>query len=175
MKKVILGLFISTGLGCAYNPPEYSPSAYNVEAIKSSGIESVNLVSFDTANGDQKSIMCRAAGPISPPNDMTYKDYIHDAFVRELQLSGILDESAPPLKGTVESVGFESMGSNGTWNISVSFETDSGKKATVASSYGFASAFAADKACQRVAQNLSAAVEKLIKDTITNPEFQALF
>lgn len=175
MKRIILGIFVSASVGCAYNPPTYSPSAYNVEAIKNSSIGKVNLTAFDSTNGNPKSIMCRAAGPISPPNEMTYKDYIYNAYKKEFELSEILDQSANPIKGTVDSVGFESMGSNGTWNIQVTFENGSNKKATIASTYEFASAFVADKACQRVAQSLSGAVEKLINDTVTNSEFKALF
>jgi len=174
MKHIMLIVVSLLVVGCAYTPSTYSPSAYNVKAIEASGIRAVNLLPFESAREDEGSLTCRAAGPITPPNEMSYVEYIEQAFRRELELADVLSESGVAIKGQLESIDFSSMGADARWNIEMSFRNDRGDSARVESSYGFDTSFIADKACQRVAQNFSGAVEQLVRDTVEDPGFLSL-
>lgn len=159
--------------GCAYNPPAYSPSAKNVQTLQNSGLKPFSISAIRAGDSNSKGIMCRAAGPIAPPNDQTYAQYIEDAFEQEMEIAGLSSSSGPSVRGTLEKVNFSSTGSS-AWTFTLNFSNTAGKSTRIQSSFPFKSAFSADKACQRVAQNLGPAVEKLINDTVQDPAFRAL-
>ena len=173
MKNITILIFLIQISGCAYNVSSYSPSAKNVQVLQKSDIKPFKLTKFTSNEPDLKSIGCRAAGPITTPDGSAYQKYIYDAFVDELQFAGLYSTSAKTIRGHIESIDFSSTGT-ANWTFKVSFQDQNGNSAKVDSKYEFESAFVADKACQKVAQAFSPAVEKLISDVAKNSSFRKM-
>lgn len=173
VKKIIAATLLASLAGCSYVPADYSPSAYNVQTIQSLNMQTASFAGFDSESITTKSMMCRAAGPIAAPDDLTYSQYISGAFESEMELAGVSEDGLPTISGSLNSISFGSMGT-GKWNFQVTMKSSNGESFVQESAFEFKSAYSADKACQRVAQNLSPAVEKLISDTMNNPEFAKL-
>jgi len=129
---------------------------------------------FTTAKPGLKSIGCRAAGPIEAPDGATYDAYIYNAFLTELKLANLIaEDAATKLQGKLEAIDFNSNIGGGKWMISLSF-TNGSENLRVDSEYPFESYFVADKACQKVAQEFEPAVQKAIREVISNPQFRSL-
>lgn len=173
-----MGIFcfgISLTTGCAYVATPYGISGENVNTLKGIGDVQVKLNEFTATDPGKNSIGCRAAGPVETPNKESFEKYIEGAFKSELSIAGLYNESSPiVLSGNLKNANFSSNIGTGNWVFTLETVSSNSKSIVVDSKYEFSSNFVADKACQQVAQALSPAVQKLIHDVISHPEFSSL-
>jgi hypothetical protein len=159
-----------------YMPQRYSINADTNVALKEMGAGNINVGSFQGPKNFDNS--CRAAGPISPPDNMSFEAYIQKALADELKVAGKFDEKTPKitLTGTVEQLGFSSARglTGGTWDIGLKVNSSNGQSAFVAEHYEFNSGFIADTACKQTAEAYLPAVQNLIGKLVKAPEFKSL-
>jgi hypothetical protein len=159
-----------------YMPQRYSISADNNVALKAIGLGSINV---DTFKGPAKfDNACRGAGPIAPPDNMSFESYIQKALADELKVAGMFDDKTPrvSLSGVVTRLEFSSSRglTGGTWDMSVTFNSSNGKTISVVEHYEFNSGFVADTACKQTAEAFLPAVQNLISKLVKNPQFKAM-
>ncbi len=174
MKKFILAAAAATVLsGCAYNVSPYGAAVNNVEAIKAQKISPVAVGKFQASEPGKASITCRAAGPVTV--SPSFETYIENALIDELKLAGAYNPSSPlVLTGKLEKIDFSSGMSDGNWSFTLVLTNPRGQSFTTQSIFGFSGSFAADKACQEVAQAFAPAVQKLVSDVVRNPQFRQI-
>lgn len=177
MKKVFALVSVLALSACStYMPQRYSISADNNVALKAIGVGNINVGSFKgPANFDNS---CRAAGPIAPPDNMSFEAYIQKALADELKVAGVFDDKTPKttLSGTVEQLSFSSSRSltGGSWDIGLRVSSSNGKSTYVSEHYEFNSGFIADTACKQTAEAYLPAVQNLIGKLVRAPEFKSL-
>jgi hypothetical protein len=177
MKKIVLALSVLSLSACStFTPQRYSISADNNVALKAIGIGNINVGTFSgTATFDKA---CRGAGPIAPPDNMTFEGYIQKALADELKVAGMYDNKTPKttLTGALEKLSFSSSRglTGGEWDIGLRINSSNGKSLVISEHYEFESGFIADTACKQTAEAYLPAVQDLIGKAIKNPEFRAL-
>lgn len=177
MKRSMLLLYILTLSACStFTPQRYSISANNNVALKSIGVGNINVGAFTGPAAFDKA--CRGAGPIAPPDNMSFEAYIQNALADELKVAGMFDDKAPKttLTGAIEQLNFSSSRglTGGEWNISLRVNSSNGKSISVAEHYEFQSGFIADTACKQTAEAYLPAVQNIIGKLIKAPEFKTL-
>jgi hypothetical protein len=177
MKKITVFLLALGLSGCStYMPQRYSISADNNVALKAVEAGNINVASFKgPANFDSN---CRAAGPIAPPDNMSFEAYIQKALADELKVAGKFDDKAPKvtLSGELEQLAFSSSRglTGGSWDIGLRVKSSNGKFIVVAEHYEFNSGFIADTACKQTAEAYYPAVQNLIGKLVKSQDFPAL-
>ena len=180
MKKcafVLLALLGFSLTACStYMPQRYNISADNSVALKSVGVRSINVGIFKGPTTFDN--MCRAAGPISPPDGMSFEAYIQKALADELKMAGMLDDQSPnvTLTGVVEQLSFSSSRglTGGSWDIGLRVNSSNGKSTFVSEHYEFNSGFNAETACKQTAEAYLPAVQNLIGKLVKSPDFRGL-
>lgn len=174
MKKLIFALLALALSACStYMPQRYSISADNNVALKAIESGNINVGAFKgPTNFDNN---CRAAGPIAPPDNMSFEAYIQKALADELKVAGKYDEKMPKitLSGVVEQLAFSSSRglTGGSWDIGLRIHSTNGKSIYVSEHYEFNSGFVADTACKQTAEAYFPAVQNLIGKLVKSPEF----
>lgn len=171
---VTIAAFVcSTLSGCAYNVSPYGLSSINIEKMRALQVKPVSVAKFESAKPGLNSITCRAAGPVTV--ESSFESYIEKAFIEELKIAGLYDAASPvEIKGRLDEVDFNSNIGAGKWLLTLSLSSKSSPAYRVNSAYEFSTNFVADKACQQVAQNFGQAVQKLIGDAVSDPQFKGL-
>jgi hypothetical protein len=163
---------------CSHVAPRYSISANNVEGIRtvsSDGTNKIGVASFSTFEPGLSSIMCRGAGPVRPPDDLTFEKYIEEAIASELKLARAFSSESPVrLQGKLEYITFNSNIFNGKWQIDMTFSGDSVEPFTIKSIYEFSTNYVANTACTQVATALPQAVQELVAKLVSHPSFRKL-
>lgn len=177
MRNLLLVLPLIALSACStYTPQRYSISADNNVALKAIGVGNVNVGSF--AGPVVFDRACRGAGPIAPPDNMTFEAYIQKALADELKVAGMFDDKTPKttLSGVVEQLAFSSSRglTGGEWMISLKVSSSNGKSASVSEHYLFESGFVADTACKQTAEAYLPAVQNLIGKLVKSPGFKSL-
>ncbi len=178
MSKAILAIVPAIALtACStYTPQRYSISADTNVALKSIGVSNVDVGTFKGPASFDNS--CRAAGPIAPPDNMTFEAYIQKALADELKVAGAFDDKAPKvtLTGALEQLTFSSSRglTGGSWDIGLRVISSNGKSTYVSEHYEFNSGFVADTACKQTAEAYFPAVQNLIGKLVKAPEFKSL-
>jgi hypothetical protein len=177
VKKLILVLSALALSACStFMPQRYSISADNNVALKAIAAGSINVGAFKRPASFNNS--CRAAGPIAPPDNMSFEAYIQKALADELKVAGKFDEKTPKitLSGIIEQLAFSSTRSltGGSWDIGLRVNSSNGKSIYVSEHYEFNSGFLADTACKQTAEAYFPAVQNLIGKLVKSPEFVAL-
>lgn len=175
-KLAIVAILFSLTACSTYMPQRYSISADNNLALKAIGVGNISVgafkgpMSFDNA--------CRGAGPIAPPDNMSFEAYIQKALADELKVAGMFDEKTPKvtLTGAVEQLRFSSSRglTGGEWDIGLRLSSSNGKSISALEHYEFNSGFVADTACKQTAEAYLPAVQNLIGKLIKSPEFKSL-
>jgi len=177
MKKIAVVLAVMSLSACStITPPRYSISADTNVALKSIGIGNINVGPFTgPATFDRA---CRGAGPIAPPDNMSFEAYIQKALADELKVAGLFDDKTPKitLTGSLETLSFSSSRglTGGQWDIGLRLKSSNGKSLFVSEHYEFESGFIADTACKQTAEAYFPAVQNVIGKAIRNPDFKAL-
>lgn len=177
LKKTTIFLIVLGLAGCStYMPQRYSISADNNVALKTFEAGNIDVGPFTgPANFDNS---CRAAGPISPPDNMSFEAYIQKALADELKVAGKFDDKTPKitLTGDLEQLSFSSSRglTGGTWDIGLRVKSSNGKSIFVSEHYEFNSGFIADTACKQTAEAYYPAVQDLLGKLFKSPDFRAL-
>lgn len=177
MKRIALTLSVLALSACStFTPQRYSISADNNVALKAIGIGNINVGTFTGPSVFDRA--CRGAGPIAPPDKMSFEAYIQKALADELKVAGLFDDktSKTILSGAVEQLSFSSSRglTRGEWNISLRVNSSNGKSVVVSEHYEFESGFAANTACKQTADAYLPAVQNLIGKLVNAPEFRLL-
>ena len=162
--------------GCStYSVNNYGISASNVEQLKKFDGVQVSVNDFTASKPGLSKIQCRGAGPVAVSEGTTFESYIKDALVSELKLSGLYSENAPiVIDGYFEKIDFNSQIGSGKWVFEAKVSSNENQTVNLKSVYEFSTNWVADKACQQVAQAFVPAVQNLIKDLVSNPQFVQL-
>lgn len=177
MRWVALVLAVIAVSACdTYVPPRYSISADNNAALKNADMGSISVGTFSGPKTFNNA--CRAAGPISPPDGMTFAQYIQDALADELKIADRFadGEGDVTLSGTVEQLAFSSSRglTGGSWDIGLRVDSSNGRSMVVAEHYEFKSGFVATTACKQTAEAFVPAVQNLIGTLINSRNFPGL-
>ena len=176
MKYKLSALAVSVSLisGCAsYSVVPYGASVNNVNAIKSYNLKPVSVGKFQSSVPGKISIPCRAAGyvTVSP----SFETYIEKAFIDELSLAGIYDPSSSlVITGELKQIDFSSAITGSNWSFTLTLTNSKNQSYTTNSKFEFSGSFAAEKACQQVAQQFVPAAQKLISDVVQDPKFRQI-
>jgi hypothetical protein len=168
-------LLLAAGLllgGCeTYSAPRYGVSVDNVMALKKFAPAQVSVKPFEEAMPFKQA--CRAAGPITASDQMTFAAYLSKGLSDELKLAGLYDEGGKTvLTGRLDSLAFSS--SVGTWDIALTVRSSNGTSLSVQEHYEFATSFVAANACKRVADAFFPAAQNIIQKVINSPTFPAM-
>lgn len=177
MKQLLIALSVISLSACStFTPQRYNISADNNVALKAIGVGNINVGSFAGPSSFDRA--CRGAGPIAPPDNMSFEAYIQKALADELKVAGMFDDKTPKatLSGSVEQLSFSSSRglTGGEWNISLRVDSSNGKSLSVSEHYEFESGFIADTACKQTAEAYLPAVQNLIGKLVKAPEFRSL-
>lgn len=178
MKRILLLLTaLSLGACSTFTPQRYSISADNNVSLKAIGVGNINVGAFSGPSSFDRA--CRGAGPIAPPDNMTFEAYIQKALADELKVAGMYNDKTPntTLTGSVEKLSFSSSRglTGGEWDISLRINSSNGKSIFVSEHYEFESGFVADTACKQTAEAYLPAVQNIIGKAIKHPDFRGLF
>lgn len=175
MKKIIL-IVALLGLGACstMQPPRYAISVDNVQALKK--FENANLMVSEITQSTAFNASCRLMGPIEPADGLSFSEFIGKAFNDELKMAGVYSEDGTKITGDITKVDFSSSSglTNGFWDIAITLTSSNGNTLVASNKYEFKSGFDAVTACNATADALSPAVQDLIKNAVTNPDFSAL-
>ena len=177
MKKIALALSVIALSACStFTPQRYNISAENNVALKAIGVGNINVGAFKGPATFDKA--CRGAGPIAPPDNLSFEGYIQKALADELKIAGMFDEKEPKatLSGVVEKLSFSSSRglTGGEWNIDLRVISSNGKSIFVSEHYEFNSGFIADTACKQTAEAYLPAVQNIIGKLVKSPDFKSL-
>ncbi len=179
MKKLLLVLMLPIILsGCqTYNAQMYGVSADTNQAIKSLKLnESVYVGEFSVANVFDTN--CRAVGPITLPNNLSYQAYIKKAFEDELKIAGAYAFKDPKvsISGRVNRINMSSSKglTRGYWDIDLTLTSSNGKSVTMSEYYEFESGFDGFSACKNTADALMPTVQNLVGKIIKSQEFKEM-
>ncbi len=126
------------------------------------------------APGVEESPTCRLFGPIKVAPGKSPTEYIRDAMQEELFAAGVYQpNSANSISGRIEALSFSSV-SPAHWIITMNVRTPTSPGYTVTTKYNFDTSWAADAACKNVADAFGPAVQELLKQVVTNPQFASL-
>ena len=175
MKQNLILLFTILVLtGCStYAVDRYSISSDNIVALRSCGVDKLNVGEVTCFEPDLKEIMCRGVGPIKTPDGNTYSDFIKEALIDELQMADIYSVEAPiTLTGHLEDIDFNS--TTGDWNLALTIHSSNGQAISVTENYKYKTSWYGETACNQTAQALMPAVQNIINKVVTDKDFSNL-
>ncbi|MCG9081521.1 hypothetical protein [Laribacter hongkongensis] len=157
-------------------PQRYSISANNNVAIKEAKVGNIGVGAFKGPAVFDNS--CRAAGPVAPPDNMTFQEYIRQALISELKIAGAYNEKEDNvvLSADVEKLSFSSSRglTGGSWDVGMIVRSSNGRSTYVSEHYEFNSGFVADTACKQTAEAFLPTVQNLIEKLVKSREFKGL-
>jgi hypothetical protein len=117
--------------------------------------------------------LCR--GGVRVGNVLTTHRRIQEAFNNVLKSAGTYDSVyGVRLSGSLDKIDFSSSSSDAWWDMEVTLSTEDERSITIQSHYEFESSFGGAAACQKTKEAFYPAVQKLIKDIVSNSEFHDL-
>ncbi len=172
MKKIVILLGALMIAGCStMQPPRYSVSVDNVQALKKIGNSTLHAKDFTMSASFSSA--CRLMGPIEPADGLSIPDFISKAFNDELKMAEKYSEEGAKITGDVTKISFNSM-AGANWEIAINLKSSNGSSLDVSNIYNFKSGFDAVTACNATADALSPAVQDLIQKIVTSPDFGKL-
>ena len=177
-KFALVAAICATGVlltGCeTTNSIPYKASASNVIAIQQSlQSKKVSVSDVGMAQGVDESPLCRLMGPVKVAPGKTLSQYIKDTFQEELLMAQAYDVKGAPIQGRIEELSFSSV-SPAYWQITMAVQSPADKGYKVSVKYPFDTSFTAMGACKNVADAFGPAVQELLKQVVTNPQFPKL-
>ena len=178
--KIAVGVVMVAVLvsGCeTTNSIPYKASVNNVISIQQTLQEKGKKVSLGTislAPGVEENPLCRLMGPVVVAPGKTLPTYIKEAFQEELFMAQVYSPNAPTvIDGRLEKLSFSSI-SPASWEITLSVKSNVSPGYTVSAKYPFDTSYTAMSACKNVADAFGPAVQDLIKQVVTHPQFGSL-
>lgn len=161
--------------GCStMTPSTYAVNADNNVALRKLAGVKVNVVSMTDVS--KFSANCRLMGPIEASNKRSIAQFVQDSFNDELKFADVYGTNVA-LDGSLDHAEFSSISglTNGWWDLAATLKNPkTGASISAHNRYEFPSGFDAATACTQTAQALTPAVQGLIKNAVTNPEFATL-
>jgi len=175
LAAIVLAFLVA---GCeTTNSIPYKASTANVISIQQSlqaQGKKVSVGSVTLAPGVEESPLCRLNGPVKVAPGKSLSQYIKDAFQEELFMAQVYQANAPTvIDGRLEALSFSSV-SPASWNITMSVKSNTSPGYTVSVKYPFETSWTAYSACKNVADAFGPAVQELLKQVVTHPQFSAL-
>lgn len=174
--KYFLIIVVTLLSACSHVSQRYSPSATNVEQIRESAKDAsakISVDQFTATEKGKKSIVCRAEGAISAPDNKSFDEFIRDAITDEFRVAGVYDaKSLAKLQGNLDYIDFSSNIGSGKWVMKMTFKSENVEPFLVENTYEFSTNFIANIACEQVAQALAPATQDLIKKLVQHPSFK---
>jgi hypothetical protein len=175
LATVVMAILVS---GCeTTNSIPYKASTANVISIQQSlqaQGKKVSVGSVTLSPGVEESPMCRLNGPVKVSPGKSLSQYIKDAFQEELFMAQVYQANAPSvIDGRLEALSFSSV-SPASWDITMSVKSNTSPGYTVSVKYPFETSWTAYSACKNVADAFGPAVQELLKQVVTHPQFEAL-
>lgn len=171
----ILSLAALLLISCStMQPPRYSVSVDNIQSLKMHQGAQVKVVSlYQSASYEPN---CRLMGPIEPADGLTVPAFIAKAINDEFKMAGIYSEEGTTVTGDVTQIRFSSISglTNGYWLISLDLQSSNGQALSVSHQHNFKSGFDAITACNATADALTPAVQDLIREVFSHPQFDDL-
>lgn len=171
----MLSLLTLIGTGCStMTPARYSVSVDANRALDSMPDARVYIANL--APPEKEDSNCRLMGPIKAADGMTITEFIASAFNDEFKFADIYDQNGIRLEGEVTKIEFSSIDgiTNGHWMLGLTLRSSNGTQMSSNVNYKFKSGFDAITACNQTADALGAAVQDLVKETVTDPRFKLL-
>lgn len=169
-------VFLSTVLpllffaGCASQANRYVIPAGNYIQLKSIGNVQIRVGQFTFSKPNHSSILCRAEGPVHTPDKNPFSEYIRDALIQELKLTGLYSTDASvTITGKITELDFDSYA--GLWQLSVTFISQPEKSFSVSEKYAYESYYSADMGCEQTAYGFMPAIQNLLGSLFKHPEF----
>jgi ABC-type uncharacterized transport system auxiliary subunit len=179
-KSALSAIALAAGVlaGCqTTNSIPYKASTTNIITIQQTlqaQNKKVSVAGVAMAPGVEESPTCRLFGPIKVAPGKSPTEYIRDAMQEELFAAGVYQPNSPnAISGRIEALSFSSV-TPANWTISMSVKTPSSPGYTVTTKYNFDTSWTADAACKNVADAFGPAVQDLLKQVVTNPQFASL-
>ncbi|MBI4987822.1 MAG: hypothetical protein HZC23_03280 [Rhodocyclales bacterium] len=179
MMMKAIALIPITLLFCAcstYTTPRYSINADTNVALKALGATSVAVGSFSGPKDFDAN--CRAAGPLAPPDGLSYTEYLKKALEAELKVAGAHTATSPRivLTGTVNKLEFSSSRglTGGSWDVELTLNSSNGSTLAAMEHYEFESGFNALTACKQTAEAYMPTIQNLIGKIVRSPDFRQL-
>lgn len=177
-KTALVAIICAAGVlltGCeTTNSIPYKAAAANVIAIQNSlQPKKVSVADIGLAPGVDESPLCRLNGPVKVAPGKTPSQYIRDAFQEELLMAQAYDVKGVPIEGRIEELRFSSV-SPAFWQITMAVRSTTDKGYKVSIKYPFDTSWTAAGACKNVADAFGPAVQELLKQVVTNPQFPSL-
>lgn len=131
----------------------------------------VSVGNITMAQGVEESPLCRLQGPVKVAPGKSLSQYIKDAFQEELFMAQVYQSNAPVvIDGRIEALSFSSV-SPASWDIKLSTKSNVSDGYTVSVKYPFDTSWTAYSACKNVADAFGPAVQELLKQAVTHPQF----
>jgi hypothetical protein len=161
--------------GCeTTNSIPYKASTENVIAIQQNlQTKKVSVGDIEMAPGVDESPLCRLNGPVKVAPGKTIPQYVKEAFEEELFMAQAYDVKGTPIQGRIEELSFSSV-SPANWTIKMFVKSAASPGYEVSVKYQFDTSFTAMGACRNVADAFGPAVQALLKQVVTNPQFAGL-
>lgn len=176
---IVLVVVASMGaMGCAsVKASNYGASTENVLRLREYAPQGskIAVAEFTSTQPGLKVLTCRLAAKVSAPGSHTFASFIREALISDLQLAELYSaDTQAVLKANLDLVEMSAAVGNGKWRFKLTFEPEGGQAFTVESLHEFSTNWVGDKACQQVAQELTPAVQRLVRAITSKPEFLAL-
>ncbi len=176
LSAVLVFAVVVTGCSTTNSIP-YKASTGNVITLQNNLKPSntkVNIGAFSMGSGIDEELMCRMLGPVKVAPGKTLSTFIKEAFQEELFLAQVYDTAAPvTLDGRIEKLTFSSV-TPANWEISMRVSSNKSLGYTVSVKYNYDTSFDAFSACRNVADAFSPAVQELLRQVVTHPQFNQL-
>lgn len=176
-KFLVLIGFVTLLSGCStFTPPRYSTDADNTVELRKIEVGSIDVSGI--SDPDIFNNGCRGAGPIAPPDGVTFGQYVQEALADELKIAGLYDAESPriTLSGHIDTLNFSSSKglTNGVWDIALTLNSSNGESMSVSEHHEFKSGWIADTACKQTAEAFMATVQNLIANIVSSDQFKQL-
>ncbi len=184
MKALKFSALVSVALlaaGCARDGtlPRYEVSRDSLTYLRQSGARAVAVAPF-TGRELQRPYVdtCFDRSALPSRTEVSYVDYIHDAFVRELRTAGVYSEAggAVQLSGNIDRLSIVRTGPyEAAWRMQLTLRSSNGQSMTSSARYEFdTKGVLGPGLCENAARSLGRAVRTLIEKATTSPEFRTL-
>jgi len=159
-----------------FTPQRYVPWASNQQLLSRLPPALVHVGKITSPF--ELSDLCRLAGVVAPPDEMTVERYIEGALQDELKLAGrhaTVDQGVS-LTAVMQEMAFSSMDLllHGWWHLTLRVRSSNGRSLYVETAYEFNSGFSAPVACKQTAEALLPAVQDLLRNMLQSAEFASL-
>ncbi|NKB37709.1 MAG: hypothetical protein GKR93_11145 [Gammaproteobacteria bacterium] len=173
--SIICSVLLLSGCETTTSRP-YSESTDNVlkfQSILGKADIKVHLGGF-SENPEIGELTCRLMGPVDVASGKSKAEYIKEAMQKELFLAQVYAvDSEVEITGLLDSATFSSV-SPAFWELGFTISSDKSEGFSITTKYPFKTSYSAYSACQNVADAFGPAVQQLIDNIVSHPEFGRL-